>query len=221
MTTLLTKKLIVLALIFAIGIVATVYSFTILSFANSCDRTYGGGKECDRGFRIEKKVKVNGADKFEDKVEGVKKGDVLTFRIVVTNIGDVDGKDLEVIDSLPKELEKLTGSLTEVIEVIDNGDDTKVDGCSGVGNAVKVFCITARVKDIEYQTGVQKCVVNEVKLKDEEDGKLKTVASDTATVCYGYGLKELPKTGSEDTVLFTIYGVGLVLTGLFLKRIVS
>ncbi len=220
MLTTIRQRLILFIALFVVISAIGMFAASRFVLGNSCDRTYGGGSECDKGFKIKKEVRIKDTDNFAETVSDVQKGQVFTFRIVVENIGDVDGKDLEMIDELPAELEKVDGSLTEDIEVIDNGDDNDVNGCTAEGNAVKVFCIKVKVKDAQYQTGVQKCVVNLARLKGDmnEDGNKETIATDTATVCYGKGITELPKTGASDTLLATILGLSMVAGGVLLKK---
>ncbi|MBI4091533.1 hypothetical protein HY419_02140, partial [candidate division WWE3 bacterium] len=144
---------------------------------------------------------------FSDSIENVGKDETFTFRIKIENVGDLDGEDLEFKDELPDELKKISGALSEDIEVLDNGDEI-------------VFCIEAQVEDDEFESGVNKCVINRAVLRgelDSHDGK--DSISDEAVVCFGEKLKELPVTGSEDVILYTLYGLGLILIGLGVRRL--
>lgn len=190
-------------------IIFTDVTVSKLASANSCERTYGGGLICDRGFRVNKEVKVGSRDssnEYSDSVT-VQKGETFTFRIKVKNVGDVDGEDLNLVDILPDELKLVRGDLTHEISTIDNGD-------------TREFTIEAVVKDSEFESGKTKCVTNTAKLKGDlnEDGNKETLDSDTAVVCYGKTIKELPKTGSEDFAA-AILGAGMILAGVGIRTV--
>ncbi len=173
-----------------------------------CHSTYGGGKTCDNTiiFKVEKKVRLAGTTEWKDKITNVKKGDVIEFRIRVTNIGDKSVNSMEMKDKLPSDIfNKIGGSgLTEEWDSFDPGD-------------VKEFIIQVKVKDSEFTSSrsFDKCVVN--KAEAYYDGDF--VGSATATVCYSNRtVTELPKTGIGSTVSYTIAGLGLLSLGLLIKK---
>ncbi|OGC50724.1 hypothetical protein A2716_01660 [candidate division WWE3 bacterium RIFCSPHIGHO2_01_FULL_40_23] len=202
-----TKKLILGISTFIVLSVAGMVFMNKVIFANSCERTYGGGLECDRGLDIEKVVRIGDSGSFSESVNA-DKGDIITFKITIKNTGDVDIEDLEFKDILPDELELIEGDLTQKFERIDNGNDKKI-----------VIYIKAKVKDSEFKSGVAECVTNVAKVEADidEDGD-KDKKSDSASVCFGKAVKELPKTGPEQTIPMTLYGLGMIITGLGLKK---
>ncbi len=152
---------------------------------------------------ISKKVRKEGDDRWEDKITDVEEGDVIEFKIKVTNKSDEDTKsidDLKMLDKLPKELEKLSGGLTEYWDDFEAGDD-------------KTFTIKAKVRSSEFEGNVDKCVDNRAyvyKDKNEKD-------SDRATVCYSnVEVTELPETGAG--LAMTLGGFITSAAGIVLKK---
>ena len=221
------SKNLIFSLSLALVVTASVIAFSQFNKASaaSCERTYGGGLNCDRMVRLRKEVRLNDGDSFKETITNVQKGQIFTFRISVVNNGDVDLKDLDLTDELPKELELVSngGSLSNHIDVLDNSSDVSINGCSTNSNAAKVYCLRARIKDTSFAQGVQKCVVNLARLKgslDNDSSNRQTLATDTAVVCFGQGLTQLPKTGGEGTIAYTVLGLGMFLVGLVIKRVV-
>ena len=194
--------------VFTVSTLIALFSMNRLAFANSCDRTYGGGLDCERGMDIEKTVIVGDyRDKSGDfkKSVNVSKGDqVVTFKIVVKNTGDTDIKNVIYSDSLPSEFEFIDGTLREDIGTLDNGDQ----------NGKRTFYILARVKNSEFVKGIAKCVVNTAKIKYTLNGDKEKKSS--ASVCYG--ITGLPKTGPADTAALVLTGISMIGLGFSLKR---
>ncbi len=187
---------------FAVAVVALI-SLNGVVYAD-CESTYGGGKECDRSFKIIKKVRKEGDNTWKDKVTGVDEDEIVEFKITVENTGDSDADDMKYEDKLPKELEKVGGAgLTEEWDDFSNDNDRE-------------FIIKAKVKDSEYdRDNFDKCVVNKVELTHDGDYE----GSDTATVCYSdKEVTELPKTGAETNVLAVVSGLGLTFAGFLIKK---
>jgi uncharacterized repeat protein (TIGR01451 family)/LPXTG-motif cell wall-anchored protein len=172
----------------------------------SCEDNYGGGQTCiyNKNFDLEKKVRKEGDDSWKDKVTNVKKGEVVEFKIKVKNDGEVKVNDMEMIDKLPKEMERVGGDgLTEYWGDFEPGE-------------TKTFTIKAVVKDSEYdRDNFEKCVVNKARVEYKGDNE----ASDTATVCYSdREVTELPKTGGS-SMLYGALGLGLAALGIVSKKI--
>jgi uncharacterized repeat protein (TIGR01451 family) len=177
--------------------------------AEDCEPNYGGGETCEREEDLEVSKQVRkykdslGDDEgFKDKVTDIEKGDIVEFKIKVKNEGD-DVDDVDVKDSLPEELKKISGDTSRHYDTLEAGE-------------TKTFRFRAKVHDDEFDRddSFEKCVVNKVRVKQDGDEK----ASDTATVCYGDSeIEELPATGSA-AVAFA--GLGSVVTGLglYLKK---
>lgn len=171
-----------------------------------CTSNYGGGETCiyNKNFDLEKKVRKAGDDSWKDKVTNVKKGEIVEFKVKVKNDGEVKVNDMEMIDKLPKEMERVGGDgLTEYWDDFEPGDS-------------KTFTIKAVVKDSEYdKKNFEKCVVNKARVEYKGDSE----ASDTATVCYSdRELSELPKTGGS-SVAYGALGLGLAALGVIAKKI--
>lgn len=210
MTINMTKK--VINNLIAYTMVAFLVSTFVIRRANAaCITTYGGGEYCvyNKRFTINKRVRIEGDSKWQDKVTDVKIGDVIEFKIEIINTSDEEiGKfsDMKMKDYLPEELERTGGNkLTEYWNDFKPGDS-------------KTFIIKAKIDKAEFDRSdsFEKCVVNKAEVT--WDGEFE--GADTATVCYGdTQLTELPETGGELLVGFG----GVVLTGLgfFLRKILS
>lgn len=169
------------------------------------DGDYGETCTFEKKFQIEKKVRISGDSEWKDKVTGVKEGQIVEFRIIAKNIGELSADDMKMIDSLPGELEKTGGAgLTEEWNDFNDGDS-------------KTFIIQARIKSTEFKRtdNFEKCVVNKAELRQNDNKQ----GSDTATVCYGEKkITELPKTGPISTELMSILGFASTGLGLALKK---
>lgn len=189
-----------------IGSLITLSLFVFLSTGTVYAGQYGE-EEYNLRFKIIKEVRIQGDSEWKDKVTDVKEGEVVEFRIKVTNKSDspADAADnMKMEDFLPKEMYKVGGNgLTEKWDNFDPKDE-------------KVFIIQAKVNSDEYDSDVdfEKCVVNKAELR--WDGEFQ--GADTATVCYG-NVKpaELPKTGALSTL--GLSGLGLLVSGLVSKRL--
>jgi LPXTG-motif cell wall-anchored protein/uncharacterized repeat protein (TIGR01451 family) len=177
--------------------------------AEDCEPNYGGGETCEKeeDLEISKQVRkykdsLGDDEGFKDKVTGIEKGDIIEFKITVKNDGD-DAEDIDVKDYLPEELKKITGDTSKHYDKLEAGEK-------------KTFRIRVRVYDSEFDRddNFEKCVVNKVTLKQDDDKK----ASDTATVCYGDSeIEELPETGSI-AAIFAGLGSAISGLGLYLKK---
>lgn len=186
-------------------IIAGATALTMLTgtaYANGdCEPTYGGGQTCvyNKNFEIKKEVRKEGDDNWHDKITGVKKGQIIEFRIRVKNSGEVETDDMRMKDILPDELSRVSGDLTEEWDNFEIGEK-------------KEFIIKAKVDKDEYDNkNFKNCIVNEAHIYfgDKHEG------SDTATVCYeSKEVKELPDTGASTGLL----GLGLLTSGIVLKR---
>ena len=188
-----------------LGVLATVFSPSTAYAACEDDGAYGETCVFEKGFEIEKKVRIKGDSIWKDKVVDVKEGEVIEFRIIARNVGEVDADDMEMKDILPDVLDKIGGA-----NLTEEWDDFDID-------EEKTFIIEARIKSSEFDRtdNFEKCVVNKAELRHK--GNL--VGSDTATVCYGEGeVTELPKTGPLSTELMSIFGFASTGLGLMLKR---
>ena len=175
----------------------------------ACETNYGGGQTCtfNKRFDIDKDVRIEGDNEWNDKVTGVKKDEVVEFRIKIENTGEISVDNMEMKDFLPDELTKISGDLTEGWDDFEPGEE-------------KEFKIKVVVDPKEFdKENFEKCVVNKVKVYRNKDFE----GSDTATLCFGNEteIKELPKTGFDTASIMTVLGSATTGLGLFLKKLTS
>lgn len=184
-----------------------------------CEQNYGGGETCliNKRFEIEKEVRVckdgdsDSCDdwgSWEDKVTDVKKGQLIQFRIKVTNLSDDEADefdDMRVEDFMPNELYRVGGSgLTEYWDNFASDEE-------------KEFKIEVLIDEDEFdRENFEKCIVNKAEV--EWDGEFE--GSDTATVCYNDDVKgeitELPETGGTSVAF--VAGLLSLTSGLVLRK---
>jgi len=188
-------------------LVVAVFVATPAKVYAACESDGAYGQNCvyNKSFKITKKVRIKDEGDFEDKVTGVKEGQVVEFKVKVKNVGEVAVDDLKMTDILPEELYRVGGSgLTEYLNDLKVGE-------------TETFVIEAKIKEIEFDRtdNFENCVVNKAKLERNGDFE----GSDTATVCYGDSdIKELPETGADSTGILTIFGLISTGLGMILKR---
>jgi LPXTG-motif cell wall-anchored protein len=155
-----------------------------------CESTYGGGETCvyNKRFEIEKKVRLEGEDNWEDKVTDVSKNDIIEFRVKIKNRSDKGSEDVVDFDNM-----KMKDILPDELTIVDDDGLTEEWDNFDPGET-KEFIIKAKIVSEEFDRtdNFEKCVVN----KAEVFWDKKFEGADTATVCYGKGAPtELPKTG--------------------------
>jgi len=195
----LNKKLIITAFVFSM----------ILSTNTKVFAQYGGGAGGydSESLEITKEVKLEGDENFRDKVyvdfkNASEKDKNIIFRITVKNNGDSIDK-LKYEDFLPNSLDKVSGDLTEEVGSLNNNESRSYE---------IVASIDEDDKNRDYV--FEKCVVNKVELRQDDDYK----DNDVATVCYGNVDEptQLPETGFIP--LTGLSGLGLVTLSSYLKK---
>lgn len=175
--------------------------------AEECEADGPYGENCiyNKSFELDKKVRVEGDDDWEDKVTDVEEDEIIEFEIEIENVGEVEVDDMRMEDFLPDELKRVGGDgLTEYWDDFEPGEK-------------KRFVIKAKIKDEEFDREIdfEKCIANKAEV--EYDGDFES--SDVAIVCYGrYEIEELPETGVTSTAIYTALGLTLVATGVVLKK---
>lgn len=162
-----------------------------------CNNSGYGSSNCDdnkKDYVVEKKVTRSSADKKEEKITNVKKGENFIFTFKIRNNTNEE-VTLKLTDNLPKEFERISGiGFTEDVKISKNSSET--------------LEMVVKVKDSEFEgkTNFEKCVINKAYVSKGD----KERDSSTATVCFGDGAKvsTLPKTGTNSLVL----GAGLITT---------
>ncbi len=176
-----------------------------VEYDENCEPTYGGGQTCiyNKSFEIDKDVRIEGDDDWEDKVTDVEADDIVEFRIRVKNVGDIEVDNMKMEDFLPDEMEKVSGDLTEYWDDFEPGE-------------TKEFKIKAQIDEDEFdRENFEKCVVNKVEVSYDGDFE----GSDTATVCYGDAeVTELPETGAGATLALALTGLSSITAGAFIRR---
>lgn len=171
------------------------------SKAFATDAPYGS--EGSFELVINKEVRINHVGDFVDKLIGLVGGEVLEFRVEVTNTGTITLENISVRDYLPSELELIGFSTSWVIDTLQPGEQ-------------RVFYIRAKVKDNIAGINEQVCIVNVA----EANG-----VSDDATFCVTGPVVStvpvvskvlsattiLPASGpiGDNTMFFGILGLGL------------
>lgn len=181
-----------------------------------CESNYGGGETClvNKRFKIEKKVRLEGDDDWQDRVtidltDDDENDKEIEFRIRIKNlsddVADLSFDDMKMEDKLPGVFDKIGGSgLTEYFNDFEPGE-------------TREFTIRVKLEDDELDRDgdFEKCAVNKASVYwgDEFEG------SDTAIVCWSNeekDLKELPKTGSVTGL--SILGFALLTAGTVIKK---
>ena len=164
--------------------------------------TYGGTTTIkNASITVEKEVRKVDGGHFDWKVEDVRKGQRLEFRITVKNTGETTLTDINVKDSMPHEIatdDRLEFTIKEL----------------GVGES-ESFLIEATPKNEVFTSdAVNKTVINKVTAKT---GDLE--ASATAVVSFGKVVLGLPATGPAETLALTLISGLLLTAGTTLRKI--
>jgi len=172
------------------------------AFAQS---VYGAGTE--PSFSIEKLVrKEHSLGTYLEQVRGLRKGDIVEFKIVVTNTSDVDAEDVKIVDSLPLGLNLAEGSTTVELNELKAGESKEV--------TLKAIIIE------DLPVNMQKCVENLAELYHEDSLQ----DSDTAGVCYhgpeilGAQPPELPEAGPSGNAVQSMLALVMVGLGIRLRK---
>lgn len=203
-----------LLLVFA-ALVAVGLSFLIFRNAAATEDWTGsvyGEKTVRYYFNVNKMVSKREGDGWTgptDKVTGLKDGDLVQFRIEVTNNGDETVNDVWVNDFLPDELKQYSGDVEWKLDNFKPGE-------------TRVFTFEAKV---EAKSDVSSaCVVNKAVVRYEN----KDAASDSVEVCYGKegevlgaAAEALPATGLElnNAFLALTTAAGMILIGFGARKI--
>jgi LPXTG-motif cell wall-anchored protein len=176
-----------------------------------CESTYGGGETCvyNKRFEIEKKVRIEGEDDWEDKVTDVSKNDIIEFRVRIKNRSDEESADYIDFDNM-----KMKDILPDELTLVDDGGLTEEWDNFEPGET-KEFIIRAKIVSEEWNRddNFEKCVVNKAEVYWDK----KFEGADTATVCYGQGTPtELPKTGFGST--FVVLGSAFMGLGAIVSK---
>lgn len=176
--------------------------FITLSVNAECG-SYGSNSCSNSGYNLTKRVSIKD-ESAKQKITGIKKGTVFKYTFTIENKTN-ETKTLKLVDSLPKELERVGGiGFTEEVTLAKN-------------SSVKLY-MEVKVKDSEFEnkTNFEKCVVNTAELY--KDGSKKE--SSSATVCYGEGVaKNLPETGPND--IFALIGLVFAIAGIVIRQSIA
>jgi uncharacterized repeat protein (TIGR01451 family) len=170
----------------------------LLSFASPvqaavrCETQYGGGQVCVKTGNIQINKQIQGSDGvWYDNLgpqSGVrfKSGDVITYRLHVSNVGDAKFDSVTVTDTLPGQLKLAEGNLTNTITNLEAGQSQdifvkgKVNTASSTLDCNAINVVEARTNDNQYD-------------------------KDTAQICIQEGsapqVKTLPKAGANENLI--------------------
>ena len=167
---------------------------------------------------IDKKIRSLNWDYYVDNISNTKKvfynGELVEFKIKVTNTGTTNMKNIKVTDKLPSFLKLVFFPGTY------NSTDNKIEWTINELNAghSQEFLIRAKidkateVKTLTKETNVALASVDEINEKDDAIYYIKSgTSSAISTVA-------LPETGSISLVLETIGAVGVGISGLALRK---
>ena len=204
--------------------------------ARECYTPYGGQEICtDYNPRLEVNKQIYNPDtkNYQDNIKKddhtFEKSDRIYFKIKVKNTGDVEIKNINLVDQMPSILEYSSG------DGDDNSDGTKVefDDFDLKPGESETFEFSAKVKStgIDSENDVA-CVSNVAKAKGErKDNGEKEDDADYANFCVEMRkgrvlsskerIARLPTTGFIDlnTVLVGSTSLGLILLGFGLRKI--
>ena len=197
-----------------------------------CFTQYGGGETCigDVELSIDKKIYNPDTKKYQDNIKRddytFEKGDEVKFKLVVKNTGDIEIRDIKLIDEMPSILEYIGG----------DGDDEN-DGRKVVFEEFDLKAGESKTFEFESEvvsSGIDPdedyvCVSNVAKAKGErKDNGEKEDDVDYSNFCVEIKGKvlskkkigSLPKTGLFDpyVALAGTSAVGLVLIGYGLRK---
>lgn len=227
--------------LYMITVIAVLMAVTVgftpsRALARECFTQYGGGEICTSDnprLEVNKEVYNPDKKKYQDNIKKdehtFEKSDRIYFKIKVKNTGDIEIKNIDLVDNMPSILEYSKG------DGDDSNDGTKVsfDDFDLKPGESETFEFSAKVKS----TGIDPdedyvCVANVAKAKGErKDNGEKEDDADYANFCIEMrrgrvlSLKEsitrLPTTGFIDlnTALIGSTSIGLILLGLGLRKI--
>lgn len=185
------KKLISATILtFALALAATSDASAIVR----CETLYGGGQACVEtgGLQINKKIFNPKTNVWEDNIPLSAKvlftpGSIVKFRLDVKNVTNETVTTVDVVDSLPGELEHVSGDTSFTISSLAAGE-------------TKSFFIDTKVKAADKlpEDLVRMCVANAAEVKQREQVNLDD--RDVSSFCIDkriLGVQVLPVTGAE------------------------
>lgn len=177
-----------------------------------CEAQYGGGEVCVRTgeLQIDKEVWDLQDNRYEDNLYLTSEdyqfgpGEIVTFILKITNVGDKTFDKVYVKDTLPEYLVLESGDLEFEIDNLDPGETEE-----------RTFEAKVVSAD-EFPDGATICVVNtaETWSGDEKD-------KDTAQVCIEekvLGVTVLPPTGPENWLILLSLSLLTGLVGVYLRK---
>jgi uncharacterized repeat protein (TIGR01451 family) len=204
--------------------------FATQAKADQCFTQYGGGETCvenkDAKIKVNKEIYNPETRDWEDHISSsshkFEAEDKIRFRITVKNIGDIEIKDIRVVDVLPDFISYKDGDGDK----ISNGREVEFDKFDLDAGDSKDFEFRVKVANNGILPKDDKiCLSNIAKAKgvraDDEDKKEDAV--DYSNFCIGLPSKSdkekityLPKTGFD--IVPAALSAGLVFVGLGIKK---
>ncbi len=218
----------ILGLILTTLLFASVATAAFAGDVSSCQPVYGGGEVCRENvkFTINKTVQSptkggNYVDNLSTNDPRYAAGAVINFKISITNSGDRDITNLNVVDTFPQFLNYVSGISNANV----NGQQINfVIAKLEKGKTVE-YVITTKAADAGQLNLAITCVVNKVVATTNEGPE----ASDQSQVCIEKSIitptpeimakpmiKKVPQTGPETDILFGLISTGAL--GMFIRR---
>lgn len=176
-----------------------------------CEFQYGVGEVCvvTGELQVDKEVFNPQERKFVDNLgltsHRFAPGDEITFRIMTKNVGNATFSRVTVTDTLPSELQFISGNLNYTITDLSPGETDTREFRARVVSADRFPSDKSVI-----------CVINAVEARADSERD-----RDTAQVCLEKKVPapaKLPEAGAEDSVLFLLSSSLLALFGLRLLR---
>lgn len=211
------KRIISLSLILPLALaVSAVFSAPRTALSAECFDSYGRPIECPINVGVDKKVRLESSDSYADSLTGVLDGQRLVYRLIATNKGLEDVRDLSLKDFIidpaerdnvkfvsSSDLTKVGFELVATIDVLTPGES-------------KSFLYTSVASTADIPAGATLAVENEVDLIHKD----KIVATDIASVTIKRGeilaAQVLPATGPSDVIATSVF---LVYLGVLLRKV--
>jgi uncharacterized repeat protein (TIGR01451 family) len=201
-----TKAKLIQATILSTLLPVFLFSATPVFSAVRCETQYGGGQVCVKTGSIQINKQVQGKDgSWNDNLgqqsgTTFKLGEIVTYRLHVSNVGDAKFDTVTVTDTLPGQVQLAEGNLTNTINNLEAGKS------QDIFIKAKVTTSPSTVDCNVWNTG-------EVRTNDNQYDK------DMSQICIGEAApvvapKTLPKSGPEDTFPFLALSAFAAISGL-------
>jgi uncharacterized repeat protein (TIGR01451 family) len=204
-------------------LIAVLTVFSLITFLNPIKVKADSYSDTDnrKTLSIDKKIRTLGWDYYLDNISSSTKifrnGEIIEFKVKITNTGTTNMRNIRVTDNLPPFLKLIFFPGTY------NSTDNKVEWTIDELNAghSQDFLIRAKIDqanevyNLTKETNVAIARVDEL---SEKDDAIYYIKEGTATTSGELATVVLPETGSMALVLETIGTIGVGISGLALRK---